>query len=119
MRAQVKRLHTPDADSLASFVPEREDDFSLLVQIMVGPEDDEGEESFDLEVVTPKELARRVARTGPICGRHYLIVNRFDPHQIQLWIEKAVSSCAGRNWEEITRKLSRIGRWEFEDYVEG
>ena len=118
MRAQIRRLHTPDEDSLDSFDPERDDDFSLLVQVIVGPDSAEGEESFDLEIITPKELARRIAQTGPICGRHYLIVNRFDSEQIRRWIENAVSSCTGRDWGEVASKLSRIARWEFEDYAE-
>ena len=118
MRAQIKRLHTPDVDALAAFIPDRDDEFSLLVQVIVGPEGAEGEESFDIEIVTPKELTRRIAQTGPICGRHYLIVNRFDSGQIQRWIEKAVSSCTGRDWGEIASKLARIGHGEFEDYAE-
>lgn len=118
MRAQLQRLHTPDADSLRSFVPEQHDDFSLLVQIMVGPDGTDGEESFDIEVVTPKELARRVSRSGPLCGRHLLIVNSFDPVQVQSWIENAVAACQGKDWETVASKLRRIGYWEFEDFQE-
>lgn len=116
MRAKIKKLHTPDASSLANFAPDDISDFCLLVQIIVGPEGADGEESFDLEVVTPKELARRADRTGPVSGRHLLIVNQFDSSEIQTWIEKAVAACSGRDWKEIASRLSRIGHWEFEDY---
>jgi len=118
MRAQIQRLHTPDVEDLASFTPDDVGDFALLVQIIVGPEGSEGEESFDLEVITLKELARRVDRAGLVSGRHLLVVDRFDANEIRTWIEKAVSACSGRDWDEVALRLSRIGHWEFEDYGE-
>ena len=118
MRAQIRRLHTPDAESLTVFKPPRHDDFALLVQIIAGPEGAEGEESFGLEVVTPKALARRVERCGPVAGRHCLIVSRFDADQIQRWIDKAVAACTGRDWGEVVTRLARVAHWEFEDYSE-
>ncbi|MCP5021562.1 MAG: hypothetical protein GY930_07270 [bacterium] len=116
MRAQVRRLHTPDADDLASFAPEDDGDFALLVQIIAGPEGADGEESFDLEVITPRELARRVEGSGPMSGRHLLIVNRFDADHIAAWIDKSVAACSGGSWVEVAEQLGRIGHWEFEDY---
>ena len=118
MRAHIKRLHTPDAPDLSSFEPPDETDFALLVQIIAGPSDSEGEESFDVEVITPKRLAARVQKQGPVSGRHLLVVNRFDPAEIQEWIGKAVASCSGGDWEGVAQRLGRIGYWEFEDYQE-
>jgi hypothetical protein len=51
-------------------------------------------------------------------GRHLLLVERFDANAIQRWIERAVAGCIGSTWREVAEKLSRIGHWEFEDYVE-
>lgn len=118
MRATIRRLHTPDAFSLHDFVPEDESDFALLVQVIAGPSGGEGEESFDVEVVTPAHLSRRLSRTGPISGRHLLLVDRFDVDVIQRWLENAVAGCTGATWGEVAEKLARIGHWEFEDYVE-
>ena len=118
MRAQIRRLHTPDAADLSSFEPEDDTNFSLLVQVIVGPSDSEGEESFDVEVITPKQLAARVERSGPISGRHLLVVSRFDSKKIRRWIENAVFACSGRDWQEVAGRLSRVGHWEFEDYRE-
>lgn len=118
MRAAIRRLHTPDAPSLHDFVPEDASDFALLVQVIAGPHAGEGEESFDVAVVTPTHLAKRLSRSGPLSGRHLLIVDRFDADAIQRWLERAVAGCTGATWKKTANKLSRIGHWEFEDYEE-
>ena len=82
---------------------------------MAGPEGGPGEESFDVEVVTPKWLAR-MAASGPISGRHMLIVTRYEPDVISDWLHAAVHACSGSSWEEVGPKVARIGHWEFEDY---
>lgn len=115
MQAEIRRLHTPDVDDLANFEPADPENFALLVQVIAGPAGGPGEESFDLEVVTPKHLAARVAR-GPMSGRHLLIVRRFDAEEIRQWINQAVASCSGQTWQEVAGRLGRIGHWEFEDY---
>ena len=118
MRAAIRRLHTPDAPSLHEYRPEDESDFALLVQVIVGPHGGEGEESVDVEVVTPACISRRLSDSGPMSGRHLLLVELFDANAIQRWIERAVAGCIGSTWREVAEKLSRIGHWEFEDYVE-
>ena len=50
MRAQLKRLHSPDVWDLKSFKPDGP--FSILVEAMAGPVDAPGEESFDIIVCT-------------------------------------------------------------------
>ena len=90
----------------------------MLIQILAGPDGSEGEESFDLLVVTPKWLARRVVETGPVCGRHLLIVESFDYATIERWIRRAVSACEGCDWSQAAERLGRVGLWEFEDYVQ-
>lgn len=116
MKAQIRRLHSPDVADFESHTPERHDDFSILVQVLAGPEGADGEESFDIEVTTPKHIARRIRDTGLVQGRHLLIVDSFDWRAIVQWIERAVSRCDGSTWDEVAVKLSRVGRWEFEDY---
>ena len=118
MRAEIRRLHTPEARCLEEFVPEDPTDFSLLVQIIAGPAGQEGEESFDLEVIALKTAAARVEADGPLLGGHLLLVNRFNAGEVRSWIERAVTSLEGKEWKELAHKIGRIGRWEFEDYRE-
>lgn len=115
VRPQLKRLHSPDVDDLESFRPEDDGNFAFLLQAMFGPESAEGEESFDLLVCTPKWLEQSVSE-NIISGRHRLIVKRYDIGQIRAFLERYARDCEADSWQAVAAKLSRIGRWEFEDY---
>jgi hypothetical protein len=49
-------------------------------------------------------------------GRHMLIVPDYDLKKIRAIIAQYSISCEGKDWEAVAKLLSRIGRWEFEDY---
>ena len=115
MRAAVRGFHSPDAD-LDSFVPQDPEDIGLLVQMVVGPAGKPGEESFDVVVCTPRWLDRCVGADGPLIGRHYLIVDRWDAARIRLYLTDAVESEEAPSWPELAARIGRIGKWEFEDY---
>jgi hypothetical protein len=59
MRAQIRHLHIPDMDP--AFVPEDPERFAFLVQMLAGPGDGPGEESFEFTVSTPGWLQQRVS----------------------------------------------------------
>lgn len=117
MKPVLKRLHSPDAVDLTTFTPEDPSSFGVLLQAMFGPEGSEGEESFDVLLCTPTWLARKVEREGPIDGRHHLIVDKFDLAQVRSYFTAYATSCTGKTWPEVATKLSRLGKWEFEDYT--
>ncbi|MFZ0565135.1 MAG: Imm8 family immunity protein [Chlamydiales bacterium] len=56
MRAIIKGFHSPEINNLENFKPEIADNFCFLLQMMIGPENNLGEESFGFEVCTPKWL---------------------------------------------------------------
>jgi Immunity protein 8 len=117
MMAEVKRLHSPDVEDLPSWTPESAD-FAILVQIIVGPAESAGEESFDVTVCSSAWVTRQAAREKIIEGRHLLIVSEYDYELLSEYITRYVSACRGETWAEITDKLTRLGHWEFEDYQE-
>jgi hypothetical protein len=116
MRAILKRVHSPDIDDLSSFQPEDEKNFSFLIQLMVGPDDGEGEESFDVEVCTPHWIEHTCDDDDIIVGKNKLIVLKYDYKKIEEKIHDLLRTCTGETWEEVAFKVSRIGKWEFEDY---
>lgn len=83
---------------------------------MFGPEGGRGEESFDILVCTPQWLASEVQSRGAMSGRHLLVVESFDSDEIRAFLQEYANGCAGSSWDEVALKLSRLGRWEFEDY---
>jgi hypothetical protein len=113
-RAEIRWLLTPDIEP-ESYVPEDPERFVFLVQMIAGPAGEAGEESFQFEVCSPGWL-REQARSGPVSGRHYVIVDRFDWPALRAYFDDLVAGCTGADWSEVTAKLSRYGLWEFEDY---
>lgn len=116
MRAELKRLHSADAPDLRTFRPADAENFGLLIQVMAGPAGDDASESFDLVVCTPAWLAARLDVEPIIDGRHHLIVRAFDYEMLERFIRDYCAQSDGADWREVATKLSRLGRWEFEDY---
>jgi hypothetical protein len=117
MRGELKRLHSPDIYDLKNYRPEEPDNFGFLLQAMIGPANQEGEESFDMVVCTPEWLKRN--HTAEIVlGRHHLIVFEYDYEGLAGYIAAYAKKCTGESWQEIAQLLCRLGKWEFEDYRE-
>ena len=107
----------PDAD-LDSYVPADPGHVGILVQIMAGPADGPGTESFDVIVCTPSRLGGEARRSGPTIDHHHLIVDRFDTDQVRRYLTKAVEAEEAVSREALAERIGRIGKWEFEDYAE-
>jgi hypothetical protein len=115
MRAKVRRFLSPDVD-LSTYVPESPRDVEIFVQIIAGPADGPGDESFNLTVLTPEAAERRVRERGPQLGRHLLIVESWDSARVLEFLTAAVEAEEADTWAELGSRLGRVGRWEFEDY---
>jgi hypothetical protein len=119
MEAKLKRLHSPDVYNLEDYQPDLQDEFGFLLQAMIGPAGEEGEESFDIEVCTPKWIEKRHRVDEVVIGLHYLIVREYNYQRIVKAIERFLQGCSGKDWSEVSKKVSRLGFWEFEGYEEG
>lgn len=114
MNAELKRVHSPDIYNLKSYQPECSDSFCFLLQAMIGPAGEDGEESFDVEVCTPKWIESNLEINDVIIGVHYLIVREYSYKKLIHSIEKFLLSCSGPSWGEVAKKVSKLGFWEFE-----
>jgi hypothetical protein len=117
MRAKLHYLHSPDVN-LETFQPDDPSSFGILVQAMIGPQDEKGYESFDFVVCSPQWFGTRYLDSGYVWGRHYLFVRTYDLGKIRQAIEKLCLRAEGDHWDEIAGYLSRYCQWEFEDYKE-
>ena len=118
MRAEVKRFHSPDIDDLNNFHPEDPESFGFLLEVMIGPENQPGEESFDVLVCTPKWLLQERGVDAVIFGYDKLIVFEYNFKKIAAAITAFCERRMGSNWAEIAKKLQKLGHYEFEDYTE-
>jgi len=117
MRAVLKGLHSPDIYDLKTYSPNEPDNFGFLLQAMIGPAGQEGEESFDIVVCTPEWLKWNHT-TEVVLGRHHLIVFEYNYERLTGYIAAYAEECTGESWQEIAQLLGRLGKWEFEDYQE-
>lgn len=115
MMGKLKGLHSPDVPSLSTWVPESAE-FAILIQIVAGPPDSPGEESFDVTLCTPGWVKAQAEREGVFSARHHLIVVEYSYDKVYQYISKYLSTCTGSTWNEVAMKISRLGHWEFEDY---
>lgn len=83
---------------------------------MIGPEGENGSESFDFNVCTPKWLQQKLPPEEALFGRHKLIVLDYNRDRIIRKINHLCDRTLGSNWTEIATRLARYGHWEFEDY---
>ena len=118
MISEVKSMMSSDIYDLMSYTPDDKKSFMFLIRVMVGANDEKGEESFDIEICTPKWLMDNHNLAEIVLGKHKLIVFEFDMRRILEKVKKLFDNCSGKDWNEIAIKLSRIGHWEFEDYRE-
>ncbi len=113
IQAELKSIHSTYIDDLKAFAPTGP--FGLSVRILVGPKGGQGEESFDVMLCTPDWFAANME--GPIIsGRHFLFVQNYKYQSLENYIRAYCLNCVGTSWQEVAEKLSRLGKWEFEDY---
>jgi hypothetical protein len=119
MRAELRRLHSPDADPLSGFAPHDPESFAIYVQAFVGPDEGEGEESFGFTVCTAAWLAEQPpSRKGFEFLRSTLLMPRWDYEVMLRALTDLCRHASGDTWDEVATSLSRYGSWEFEDYRE-
>ena len=114
--AKLRYLHSPDIHDLTSYQPKQPNDFGFLVQAMIGPSTSPGEESFDFLVCSSKWLGANLRNRSHLFGRHYLFLEEYDYDVLYNAISNLCSNTSGATWQEVAAKLSRFGKWEFEDY---
>ncbi|WP_328407937.1 Imm8 family immunity protein [Nocardia sp. NBC_00403] len=117
MKAELKGIYSPDAD-LTDGSAELSVD-TLLVQLMIGPENAPGEESFDVIVCTPEGHARASDSRGSEAKEYTLILDRIDIALVRRYVDDFLRDLERPTWEELATEISRIGKWEFQDYRRG
>ncbi|MGV3502982.1 MAG: Imm8 family immunity protein [Adhaeribacter sp.] len=50
-------------------------------------------------------------------GRRMIVVYYYNYLALEQQIREYCQNCTGNTWEEVACKLTRMGKWEFEDYI--
>lgn len=115
MIATVRGFHSPDVD-LATYAPEEPGNVGVLVEVSVGTQGSPGEDLFQVMVCTPRWIDQFALGSGPLIGRHFLFVKRWDWTAVREYLTHAFEQEQGDSWADLAARLGRIGKWEFEDY---
>lgn len=118
MKATIRRFHSPDVPDLDSWTPPDPTCFGFLLQVLVGPQNAEGEESFDFVVCTPDWLKEKHGERAIILGRHHVLLFEYDLEGIKKALAEIEARASGNSWRDVASEIARYGRWEFEDYGE-
>lgn len=117
VQPELKRLHSPDVYDLRNPTIDESKPYCILIQAMFGPTSIDGEESFDF-IVCNRLWAEQQRASGESPDPYQLVVERFDVRELEAYLRKAAADISGADWEEVAIKLGRLGKWEFEDYIE-
>ncbi len=98
------------------YEPDDPKNFSCALQLLVGPHNESGMESFQLTLCTPQWLVENHAEEDIVVGKNLLIVFNYDYARILQWLNRYIERCTGETWNEVAKKVGYIGWWEFEDY---
>jgi hypothetical protein len=92
--------------------------FAFGVQLLVGPADGPGEESFELTVCSPEWPTVQCRSGEPVNGLHLVIVgwDTYDERVLLNWLEARVRAAEAATWDGIASQLALLGGWEFENY---
>lgn len=115
MKAELKRLHSPDVLELASYHPTKP--FGILVQMMIGPMGEQGEEAFDTLVCSPDWIEKADVSSG-IMTQHKMLMDTFNYEDFYKKVDDFCQSQTADDWIQLASKIGQIGRWEFADYQE-
>ena len=93
------------------------DDFTVDIQVDIGPKSGEGSETFSLTVCSPKRLEKtlKVRPNEVEIGRGLLIMIDFNVNIIEDTIEQIVKSCKRPTWIAASQALSSYFYGEYDN----
>lgn len=94
---------------------EEYDDFWISIEVAVGPEGQKGEEFFTFSVTSPKRLECLLQRNSVELGRGIIIMKDYNYEIVKAKIIALISSLKGENWDELSMKIAKYARWEYDD----
>jgi len=113
LKAEIKDIFSPDIEDLENY--HGSGSFRFLVQISIGPENEDAQEIFDVTVCSPAGLEEYI-NDDVINGRHMVFLKEFTYKKFINFIEKTFLIYEENNWSDLANKIARYGQWEFEDY---
>jgi hypothetical protein len=117
MRAELKSVDSPDVD-FEIYWPEDETCFSFPITLRIGPEGSNASDIFQMRVCTPGWLSNQSTSKTAVLGGNLLIAFGYNWPMIRSHLDHRINRMMADDWPALALKLSRLARWEFENYRE-
>jgi hypothetical protein len=113
LTAEVRSIKAWEREPVPLSGLQPEPNFYLSLELEIGIEGQPGADRFHLSVCSISWLEQQ---TFPYLGQWTIIVDRFDPLNLESFISAKVRAISGASKDELFVKLSRFASWEF-DYT--
>ena len=114
MKAEIKAYERTDNEDLSSYEAEDKQVFGFTLLFSIGVKGQEGADYFEVDVASPRYLEHLIPQ--PFFLRHIILATDYNLPEAVTLVRKYVEALDGDSWEELAGKISRVARWEFEDY---
>ena len=94
-------------------LPDNADDCEVWCEAEIGVKGEKAADIFSFAVVTPKFLW---SQQGHKWGKGLIILDTFSWEAVEAALDNLLSQCSGRDWLEVTDKLTKTLYWEYENY---
>ena len=91
------------------------DYFWISIEVAVGPDGEKGEEFYTFSVTSPKRLEGLLQRNAVEFGRGLIIMKDYNYEIVKSKIIARISSLEGKTWDELSMKIAKYARWEYDD----
>ena len=116
MKAVIRSYDCSKSEDLSTYEEEDAAVFGFTLTFAIGLEGSEGEESFEVFVASATYLAQLESAREPAFLRHIILAPDYNVPAVIALVEKYINSLEEDSWEKLAAKISRLLRWEFEDY---
>ena len=112
MQAEVKTISANDIPEWPNWRPSDSSDEFQWLSVTIGPVGTVEADLFQVAVASYRGLKARWHKTKFVG----LMVDVFDPQDIEKTIEEFVTSIEAPTWEAVAEQLQPTMRWEFAEY---
>ena len=105
-----------------AFVPEDPSSFAVRLQVLAGPSDGGGFDSFSVVVCTPAWLSKHpdyrsgceLAGGAVMPGQSLWMVKRWDCDAVEAAVQQLLDSVTATSWDYLANWLGRYIPWEYD-----
>lgn len=115
MKAELKKIHSPDVYDMKNYKPG--DKFNVFVQFIIGLHNGPGEEAIDSYVCSYDFSREKKDEKIYIEDRH-IVMSAYNYCELKDFISNFIGLFEEKNWIDLVKHFSVLGRWEFDGYVE-